>query len=300
MSRATSPSYGNTYTMSRVCRVWNIARSTVYYKVSRQNQSEQNKKQRPGPEGACSDNELIKHIQTIIKQSPFHGEGYRKVWARLRMKDIRTSPKRVLRLMRENNLLVYQRKSSHPGPKEHDGTIIPETINRMWGTDMSKAFTRKDGWVSVFDAVDHHSAECVGIHAAKSGTRFEALEPIRQGIKENFGDFAENVAIGLTLRHDCGSQYISDDFKQEIHFLGANLSPAFVRSPECNGSAERFFRTLKENLLWVREFEDLEELNQALQEFKNLYNNHWLIGRHNYKTPSQVKEQCLASLKEAA
>ena len=89
-------------------------------------------------------------------------------------------------------------------------------------------------------------------------------------------------------------------FSTEIHFLGANLSPAFVRSPECNGSAERFFRTLKENLLWVREFEDLEELNQALQEFKNLYNNHWLIGRHNYKTPSQVKEQCLASSKEAA
>jgi transposase InsO family protein len=202
--------------------------------------------------------------------------------------------------MRENGLLVHQRTSMHPGPKAHDGSIIPDDINEMWGTDMTKAFTRNQGWVSVFGAVDHFSAECAGLHAAKRGTRFEALEPIRQGIKDNFGVFAEDVALGLTMRHDCGSQYTSDDFQDELAFLGIEASPAFVRSPECNGCIERFFRTLKENLLWVREFEDIEDLNEALQEFKERYNSEWLIARHNYRTPNQVKEQCMASLKEAA
>jgi transposase InsO family protein len=73
-----------------------------------------------------------------------------------------------------------------------------------------------------------------------------------------------------------------------------------VRSPECNGCIERFFRTLKENLLWIQVFEDIEDLNQALQEFKHLYNTQWLIARHNHKTPNQVRERRLASLNEAA
>ena len=300
MSRACSISTGQPYTLSRVCRVWGKARSSFYHELSRLNQAGPMRKQRPGPQGNYSDTELVGHIRAIIEESPFYAEGYRKNWARLRFQDIRTSPQRVLRLMRENGLLVHQRTSMHPGPKAHDGSIIPDDINEMWGTDMTKAFTRNQGWASVFGAVDHFSAECAGLHAAKRGTRFEALEPIRQGIKDNFGVFAEDVALGLTMRHDCGSQYTSDDFQDELAFLGIEASPAFVRSPECNGCIERFFRTLKENLLWVREFEDIEDLNEALQEFKERYNSEWLIARHNYRTPNQVKEQCMASLKEAA
>ena len=58
-----------------------------------------------------------------------------------------------------------------------------------------------------------------------------------------------------------------DDFQQEIAFFGIESSPSFVREPEGNGVAERFIRTLKENLLWVRSFETIEELRLALLEF---------------------------------
>jgi len=299
MSRATSPSTGKSYTLSRVCRVWNLARSSVYHGLSKIEQQDSQKK-RPGPRGFFSDDELHEHIRDVIKESSFYGEGYRKVWAKLRIKQVRTAPRRTLRIMRENNLLAHQRTSCHPGPKEHNGTIIPEMANQMWGTDMTKALTKQDGWVSVFGAVDHFVADCVGIHAAKPGTRFEALEPLRQGINDHFGAFAKDVADGLTLRHDCGPQYLSDDFQDELEFLGIMASPAFVRSPECNGCIERFNRTLKENLLWVREFEDLDDLNQALQDFKERYNSQWLIARHNYRTPNQVREQQILALKEAA
>ena len=53
--------------------------------------------------------------------------------------------------------------------------------------------------------VDHGSAECVGIHAATQGTRCEALEPIRQGVRTHGGAFEQGIAQGVALRHEHGS-----------------------------------------------------------------------------------------------
>ena len=158
----------------------------------------------------------------------------------------------------------------------------------MWGTDLTTTFTG-EGQAAVFIAVDHCSAECVGIHAHARATRFEALEPIRQGVRRHFGGFAKDIARGLAVRHDHGSQYMSDHFQKEIAFLGIESSPAFVRAPEGNGCAERFIRTLKENLLWVTTFETIEELRQALLDVpRNL--QHHLADRaarlHHARQPS--------------
>ena len=64
-------------------------------------------------------------------------------------------------------------------------------------------------------------------------------------------------------------QYMSDLFRSELRFLGIVSSPAFVRAPEGNGCAERFIRTLKENLLWIRTFDTVEDLRLALLEFRD-------------------------------
>ena len=84
----------------------------------------------------------------------------------------------------------------------------------------------------------------------------------------------------MKLRHDHGSNYMSGDFQDEIECLGIEASPAFVREPEGNGVAERFIRTLKENMLWVRTFDTIEELRVALVEFATRYNDTWLLARH--------------------
>jgi transposase InsO family protein len=137
------------------------------------------------------------------------------------------------------NLLAPTRARRVLGPHNHDGTIIPEKPNQMWGTDATASFTEEDGQVTVFLAVDHYTAECVGIHAAKPGTHYEALEPLRQGIRSRFGAIGFDVAQGLSVRHDHGSQYTSDAFQDELLLLGIESSPAFVRAPEGNGCAER-------------------------------------------------------------
>ena len=302
MSQARSPSTGRRYGLARVARLWRLPRSTVHARRRREATPPAGRPpaRRPGPVGAGTDEELLAQIRRVLADSPFHGEGYRKVWARLRFRGIRTSKERVRRLMREYGLQAPHRVGHAHGPKAHDRTIIPDRPNEMWGTDLTGTATTREGAVGVFVALDHHTAECVGIHTAKSCTRFEALEPIRQGVRDYFGGFGENVAEGLALRHDHGSQYLADDFQTEIRFLGITSSPAFVREPEGNGCVERFIRTLKENLLWVRTFETVEDLRQALLEFKRQYNEQWILERLGYRTPAQARKDACSAVEAAA
>src|SRR4051812_1067081 len=246
-----------------------------------------------------ADEELVRAIRRLLTGSPFHGEGHRKLWARLRFAGLRTSRRRVLRLMREHGLLAHQRAGRAHGPKAYDGTITTERVDVMWGTDLTSVMTG-EGQAAVFITVDHCSAECVGIHASRGADRFQALEPVKQAVRQCHGGFAKGIAAGLRLRHDHGSQYVSHDFQAEICFLGIASSPAFVREPEGNGCAERFIRTLKENLLWVRYFTTLEELRLALQAFKQTYNQSWIIERHGYRTPAQVRAEHATALPIAA
>jgi putative transposase len=147
----------------------------------------------------------------------------------------------------------------------------------MWGTDLTTTFTG-EGPAAVFIAVDHCSAECVGVHAHARATRFEALEPIRQGVRRS-------------LRWLRGQH-------RERPQGAARL--CFRPRPGGNGCAERFIRTLEENLLCVRHFETIEELRQALLAFRETYNETWLIERHGYLTPSQFRQRQLQPVADAA
>ena len=153
MSKVASPVTGKPYGLAAVCRAWRIARSGVY----RHRTPPSSPPRRRGPKGALSDPALTAAINAVLAASPFHGEGHRKAWARLRYAGIRTSLRRVLRLMRQHDLLAPGRVGSPRGPRSHDGTIIPEAIDTMWGTDLTATFTG-EGPAAV---VDHCSEECV-------------------------------------------------------------------------------------------------------------------------------------------
>ena len=292
MSHTTSPSTNRRYGVVRVCQEWDLSRSTFYAQPGRRVSPPREPAKR-GPKTAYTDEVLTGHIRQVLAASPFLGEGHRKVWARLRAQGIRTSKPRVLRLMRQAHLLAPTRVARVVGPRVHDGTITTERPNQMWGTDATSTVTQQDGLVTVFVGIDHCTLEGIGIHAARRATRFEALEPIRQGVRQQFGTVSAGSATGVQVRHDHGSQYMSDDFQAELRFLGMTSSPAFVRAPEGNGVAERFIRTLKEQLLWVRTFQTLEELRRALHDWLRLYNEQWLVERHGFRSPAQVRRDLL-------
>jgi transposase InsO family protein len=287
MSRTISPSTDKPYGVARVAAIWSVARSSFY--AARHRQRDPRLPGKRGPKSALSDQHLIDAIRQLLAAPVFVGEGYRKIWARLRHQGTRTSKDRVLRLLRQHQLLSPSRRAEAKPTNPHEGTIVTAAPNQMWGTDATQTFTDEEGTVTVFAAIDHCTAECVGLHVVKRATRFEALEPLRQGLHDHFGGFSAGLAGGLRLRHDHGSVYMSDDFQNEIRFAGIEPSPAFVRQPEGNGCIERFFRTLKEQLLWVRRFPNIEELRAAVCEFRDRYNHHWIIERLNYQTPVQAR-----------
>ena len=274
-----------------VCRVLAAPRSTVYARRLSDGTT------RPGPATDIADSDLLVLIRRVLADSPFCGEGYRKVRARLRRQhELRVSGKRVLRLMRRHGLLAPQRERRRRVERPHVGSIVPDRPNVRWGADATMAWTRHDGWVWVFGLVDHYTAEGWA-HVAKVGDRFAALQPIYDAVVERFGELSADVARGVALRHDWGSQFRSHHFTGSLHWLGITDDPAYPGEPEGNGCVERWIRTLKEQCLWARLYEDVDDLRRAVAEFCSTYNTQWLIERHGHRTP---KEAYLDSITSAA
>jgi putative transposase len=164
--------------LARVCRVLGAPRSTAHYRRRHLRLvTDGGIGERPGPVVAVDDTTLVGLIRRVLTDSPFCGEGYRKVRARLRRDHgVYVSGKRVLRLMRREGLLAPQRAHRRRSRRLHEGSIIPDAPNLRWGTDATMAWTVDDGWVWVFDLVDHYTAEAWA-HVAKVGDRFAALQP---------------------------------------------------------------------------------------------------------------------------
>ena len=288
MSQTISPDTGKAYGVERVCHIWEQARSSFYHRT-RQDTVGTSLKRR-GPPPSISDEALLALIRTDLATTPFTGEGHRKVWARLRVRDgVRVARKRVLRLMRENHLLSPHRSRPKP-PKAHDGKIVTLAPNLMWGTDGTRVFTLEDGWVWIFTAVDHWNAECVGWHVCKTGDRYAALQPISMALSRLYGSVERGIARGLSLRMDHGTQYLSDHFLNQIKFWGLTPSFAFVAEPQTNGVAERFNRTLKEQAIYGRVFRTVAEVRDAVKTFVDLYNGEWRVEKNAFRSPDEIRQ----------
>jgi putative transposase len=288
MSAAISPSTGQRYGLRRVCRVWKVPRSSVFYK-----RQERPAPKKRGPKPAIPDEALLQMVREDLTASPFREEGHRKPYYRLKHeRKVKVSAKRVLRVMREHSLLSPNRVPQGES-RTHEGTITTERPLEIWGTDGTTAQVVEEGTVWIFAAVEHWNAECVGIHASKSGDRFNAMEPVRQGLKKHFGVLAAKIAEGLALRSDHGSQYVSDHFQKELRHFGIRQSLAYVGEPQTNGVIERFWKTLKKQVLEGRIYQTLADLREALSKFVDLYNRSWRLEKLGGHTPDEVRQAWL-------
>lgn len=114
------------------------------------------------------------------------------------------------------------------------------------------------------------------------------LEPIYDAVRSHFGAVDQDVARGVAMRHDWGPQYTSAHFQGALQWLGITDSPAFAGEPPCNGCAERFIRTLKEQVIWAKLYNNIDELRSAIAMFIERYNSQWLIERHGHRTPREA------------
>jgi transposase InsO family protein len=254
MAAATSPGTGQPYGGERVCRAFGVARSSFYAwrRHAGSGPRPVPSASRRGPKPSIPDEALLAAIRAALARSPWTGEGHRKVGARLRVLDgLHIARKRVPRLMRENALLSPPR--GRPRPAEmHERRITTDAPNLMWGTDATQIATVEDGRVWLFAVVEHWNAEALGWHVAKRGDRFAAVQAAGMAVKRAVGALGAGAARGVAVRHDHGSAFMAGHFQHQIRFWGMAPSYAFSAEPETDGVAERFFRTLKEQIVHGR------------------------------------------------
>ncbi|ADZ72494.1 IS3 family transposase [Polymorphum gilvum] len=292
MAGSFSPATGRAYGVARVCKVWGVPRSSFYLarRLAR-DPAPVRPKGRRGPKPSVSDDALLEAIRADLARSPWSGEGHRKVWARLRVLDgLNVGRKRVLRLMREHNLLSPHRARPRP-EADHDRKIVTDAPNVMWATDGTQITTVRDGKVWLFATVEHWNAEALGWHVSKRGTRCEALQATSMAVRQQFGHLGRDAARGVQLRHDHGSCFTADDFQTQIRAWGMTPSFAFVGQPETNGVVERFFRTLKEQIVHGRVYETIEDVREAVRAFIARYNAEWLVEKNGYLSPAALRRQ---------
>ena len=291
MAEATSPTTGHRYGVARVCRLWEVPRSSFYAarQVGADDANPTASPARRGPKPAVPDQDLLAAIRADLARSPWTGEGHRKVWARLRAMDgMRVSRKRVLRLMREHHLLSPHRARPRP-ETTHERQIITAAPDVMWAIDATQVATVRDGKVWLFGVVEHWNAEMLGWHVAKHGTCYEAVQALGMAVRQQFGSLSAGAARGLALRHDHGSNFMADVFQKQMRFWGVAPSYAFVAEPETNGCIERLFRTLKEQAVHGRIFQTIDDVREAVRAFVARYNAEWLIEKNGHRSPADMR-----------
>lgn len=227
---------------------------------------------------------IVGRIEAIKADHPFWG--YRRVWAHLRYIDgLEVNKKRVYRLMREHGLTVQpdtrlraKRTSSRPKPRA-------TRPNQWWGIDMTKILSRRSGWVHVVIVLDWHTKKYLGCHAGQRATSRDWLAALERACDAQFPVRGVR-GQGVHLMSDNGCQPTSLSFMSACRTLGIKQAFTSYGNPKGNADTERAIRTMKEELLWLREWEDEHEVAEAVEKWMTSFNEHYLHSALGYTTPN--------------
>ena len=291
MKEIKSEVTGKPYPMRQILSIAEFSSSAWYDKRPRKKALDRGK---PGPRTLVSDAKILSEIHAYMKAPDFNSDGYIKIHARLKRKGLPIGKNRVYRLMRGAKLLNKKTEKNGSG-RVHDGQIITEHPNTMWATDGKEFHTALEGKCWFIGIIDHFNDEIMSFHVCKRFDRYAALEPLRQAVKTKFGSVEKGICkgLGIALRSDHGSQFESGTYQKELEFLGVEYSPAFVRSPECNGIIERFHRTLNEQIFYQTNFESLDQAKIIIGDFVRRYNENWLLHRLGLCSPIEYRTDYL-------
>lgn len=223
--------------------------------------------------------------------------GVRKVWAMLRREhELRVGKNRVYALMKAAGLLLPPDRVRTPSPR---GTVAVEEPNRRWASDMTTVYTARDGWVGVTPTVDCGCRSVLSVVIAKEQDAATLLGSLRQALVAEFGS-PERVPDGLEWRTDHGPQFTGVDARDLCDEWNVDHTFAPIGRPTGNAVAERLNRTLKEEVLWLQDFETIDDVRRAVEAWLPVYNGrrpHQALG---FKTPAEVRTEKLAPLPLAA
>jgi len=232
--------------------------------------------------------DIVERIRQIKGEHPFWG--YRRTWAHLKFVDkLEINKKRVLRLMQKHGLSVKPNNKLKANRTPSRSKPRPDRPNQWWGIDMSKVMVDGFGWMYIVVVLDWYTKKIVGYYTGMECRARHWLEALDMAVNRQFPAGAREN--GLHLMSDNGSQPTSVAFMKACREL--EISQAFTSygNPKGNADTERVFRTMKEELLWLREWASPFELAHSLSNWISQYNQSYLHSTLGYKSPNQFEEE---------
>jgi putative transposase len=233
---------------------------------------------------------VLARIREVLARETALAWGVRKVWATLRREGLRVSRKRVHALMRAHGLVLA--RDCEPGEPTRGHVVVPEP-NRRIATDLTTVWTRKDGVVAVVPTIDCGDRTAV-VEVTKDQHGPAVLASVEAKLVEAFGS-PGHVSDGVELRTDHGSQYTGADCVALCNRWRLAHTFAPVGRPTGNAVVERFIRTLKEELIWLRDWNSADELRLAISAWLHHYNHHRPHQALDWQTPIERRAERLAA-----
>lgn len=231
---------------------------------------------------------ILNRIQFLKTEHPFWG--YRRIWAHLKFIDkIEVNKKRVLRLMKEHRLTVSHETKLKAKRTPEKSKPKAEKPNEIYGIDMTKIKLKGQGWAYLEVVIDWYTRKIIGSHLDTRSKSSHWLLALKEAACMQCPEGTEGKGIKLVSDNGCRPTSIA--FMEASSHMGIEQIFTSYNNPKGNAETERVFRTLKEEIIWTREYESMSQLEKAIQEWVNYYNTRYLHSSLGYKSPVQIEEE---------
>ena len=252
----------------------NLPTSSYYYK----------------PVEAKTDLSLIHRIEALVEE--FSGYGYRRITAQLQREGHRVNHKKILRIMRERDLLCRPRRrwvkttNSHHTFPRYPNRIqdLPITaINQVWVADITyiRILT---AFVYLAVILDRFSRKAIGYALSRRIDTALSLKALQMAIE------TRRPPAGVIHHSDQGVQYAAGDYVDTLRASGLEISMARKGNPYDNAVAESFMKTLKAEEVYLGEYRTLDDVQGRLPYFiEEVYNRKRLHSALGYRPPEEFE-----------
>lgn len=261
------------FEIATACRIAGISRAGFYRKWAKH-------------EPRQADTELRDVIQRIVLENRCYG--YRRVTAVLRQQGRVENRKRVLRLMRTDNLLALRkRRFVHTTNSRHGylvysnlaGKVEVTRTNQLWVADITYIRLREE-FVYLAVVLDAYSRRVIGWALGKTLETKLPLEALDQALAQR------EIAIGIMHHSDRGIQYCSEEYIGRLEEHQFQISMSRPARPYDNAKMESFMKTLKHEEVYLKQYQDLEQARSSIATFiDEVYNGRRLHSALNYRSP---------------
>lgn len=271
--------------IQKASELFGVSRSGYYQWLERQR----------CPDDKSRDTEIRSKIHAIALEYPKYG--YRRIAAELRHRGYIVNRKKVLRLMREDNLLCLRKRFTPlTTNSNHNYMTYPNLarymsvtdINQLWVVDITYIQLPNE-FVYLAMVMEVHSRRCIGWDLSRSINTELALNALKMGImgREKEGHSIE----GLVHHSDQGVQYCSNDYVDCLNEHGIQISMSRRGNPYDNAFAESFMKTLKYEEVYMKEYRTFNEALQNIGQFiEEIYNRKRLHSSIGYVSPMSFEE----------